>query len=75
MVLEKLSIYENITYGLEEEEFTEEDVYTAARQACAHDFIVGFAGAICVIFVSFVLCCVSLFRAVINGATENYFSL
>eukprot|EP00903_Cladosiphon_okamuranus_P007815 g7561.t1 len=37
------SIYENITYGLEEGEFTEEDVYTAARQACAHDFIIGFA--------------------------------
>lgn len=38
------SIYENITYGLEEGEYTEEDVYAAARQACAHDFISGFAG-------------------------------
>lgn len=38
------SIYENITYGLEEGEFTEEDVYAAAKQACAHDFISGFAG-------------------------------
>eukprot|EP00903_Cladosiphon_okamuranus_P007814 g7560.t1 len=37
------SIYENITYGLEEGEFTEEDVYTAAKQACAHDFIIDFA--------------------------------
>ena len=41
------SIYENITYGLEEGEFTEEDVYTSARQACAHDFISGFAGETC----------------------------
>lgn len=39
------SIYDNITYGLEEGEFTEEDVYTAAKQACAHEFITGFAGA------------------------------
>ncbi|CAN0497770.1 unnamed protein product, partial [Laminaria digitata] len=36
------SIYDNITYGLEEGEFTEEDVYTAAKQACAHEFISGF---------------------------------
>ncbi|CAN0280756.1 unnamed protein product, partial [Scytosiphon promiscuus] len=36
------SIYENITYGLEEAEYSEEDVYTAARQACAHDFISDF---------------------------------
>lgn len=42
------SIYENITYGLEEGEFTEEDVYTASKQACAHDFITGFAGGTCV---------------------------
>lgn len=40
------SIYDNITYGLEKGEFTEEDVYTAAKQACAHDFIAEFAGEI-----------------------------
>ena len=38
------SIYDNITYGLEKGEFSEEDVYTAAKQACAHDFITDFAG-------------------------------
>lgn len=45
VLLGHVSIYENITYGLEEGEFTEEDVYTASRQACAHEFITGFAGA------------------------------
>lgn len=38
------SIYDNITYGLEEGEFSEEDVYDAARMACAHTFITEFAG-------------------------------
>lgn len=38
------SIYANITYGLEDDEFTEADVHEAARQAFAHDFIVEFAG-------------------------------
>ncbi|CAB1110551.1 ABC [Ectocarpus sp. CCAP 1310/34] len=37
------SIYDNITYGLEEGEFTKEEVYAAAKQACAHDFISDFA--------------------------------
>ena len=50
------SIYDNITYGLEEGEFTEEDVYTAAKQACAHDFISGFAGKTCSDVYSIIAC-------------------
>lgn len=35
-----LTIGENIAYGLDEDEYTMEDVVHAAKQACAHDFIV-----------------------------------
>lgn len=33
------SIADNITYGLEEHEYTKEDIITAAKKAQAHDFI------------------------------------
>ena len=35
------TIKENITYGLQDAEFTMEDVYNAAKTAKIHDFIVG----------------------------------
>ena len=37
-----ISVYDNITYGLDESEFTREDVVAAAKAANAHDFIVDF---------------------------------
>ena len=35
-----LSVEENIAYGLSKDEYTMDDVVTAAKQACAHEFIV-----------------------------------
>lgn len=35
-----LSVEENIAYGLSKDEYTMEDVVNAAKQACAHEFIV-----------------------------------
>ena len=35
-----LSVEENIAYGLSKNEYTMEDVVNAAKQACAHEFIV-----------------------------------
>ena len=37
-----VSVYDNITYGLDKDEFTREDVVAAAKAANAHDFIVEF---------------------------------
>jgi len=36
------SILENLTYGLEPGSWTMEDVYESCRNACAHEFIMGF---------------------------------
>jgi ABC-type multidrug transport system fused ATPase/permease subunit len=36
------TIRQNIAYGLEEGSYTDEDIFEAARQAFAHDFITGF---------------------------------
>ena len=33
------TIEENITYGIEKDSYTREDVIEAAKKACAHDFI------------------------------------
>lgn len=35
-----LTIEENIAYGMDKEEYTMEDLVDAAKQACAHEFIV-----------------------------------
>lgn len=45
-----LSIYENLTYGLEEADYTEDTVIDAAKKACAHDFIESFPIAVCLRF-------------------------
>jgi ABC-type transport system involved in Fe-S cluster assembly fused permease/ATPase subunit len=36
------SIYENITYGLDEDSYTYDDVIAVAKKACAHEFIAAF---------------------------------
>lgn len=37
------TIEENITYGMEPGTWTQESVISAAKKACAHDFIKGFS--------------------------------
>eukprot|EP00953_Heterococcus_sp_UTEX-ZZ885_P026059 14118-Heterococcus_DN1.PRE.1 len=36
------SVYENITYGLDEDSYTYDDVISVAKKACAHEFITAF---------------------------------
>jgi ABC-type transport system involved in Fe-S cluster assembly fused permease/ATPase subunit len=36
------SIYDNITYGLDEDSYTYDDVIAVAKKACAHEFITAF---------------------------------